>query len=92
MNEVPARRRAVYDGDAREVANTPQLLGPCSRGIFWRPVSAAYDSENDNTTVIFAPVPRDEVMAIAAKQLDAHRETLIDLAASGLLDTKGARK
>ncbi|DAZ90101.1 Uncharacterised protein [Mycobacteroides abscessus subsp. bolletii] len=85
MNEVPARRHAVYDGDAREVANTPQLLGPCSRGIFWRPVSAAYDSENDNTTVVFAPVPRDEVMVIAARQLEAQREALTDLKASGLL-------
>ncbi|DAZ90201.1 hypothetical protein [Mycobacteroides abscessus] len=84
MNEVPARRRAVYDGDAREVANTPQLLGPCSRGIFWRPVSAAYDSENDSTTVVFAPVPRDEVMAIARDQIMNQAQALADLSDAGL--------
>ncbi|DAZ90300.1 hypothetical protein [Mycobacteroides abscessus] len=85
VNEVPNRRRAVYDGDAREVAGSKQLLGPCNRGIFWRPVNAIYDSENDKTTVVFAPVPRDEVMAIASEALTTQRETLADLMAIGLL-------
>jgi hypothetical protein len=57
------RRSANYLGDQRHVLHTgvASWVGPDRRGVLWRPCHAEYNADSDRTTVIFKPVPQDEL-------------------------------
>lgn len=62
--EPAPRRRAHYAGDKRSVMDDLQWLGPDRRGIMWRPCHVNYDTENDRSEVIFAPVAPHDVAKV----------------------------
>ncbi|AER47621.1 hypothetical protein DS6A_67 [Mycobacterium phage DS6A] len=60
--EPAPRRRLHYNDDRVEhIMGRRQWIGPCRRGMLWRPTHAEYDLETDRTTVVFAPVAPHEI-------------------------------
>jgi len=64
----PDNRRYIYDGDRRDLAEHPQIMGPDAHGVYWM-TTRAYVRDG-KTLVIFEPVHPDNL--IAARQMVRH--------------------
>lgn len=65
MNDRP-QQHATYKGDARNVAEEGQVVGPNLLGEYLRAVTADYDPMAGTTRVGFAYVPKSALDAVDA--------------------------